>query len=121
MTAKFLKAPCLCFNNGEGGEEKMENEVSTVDNCVELFKAIEQKVERPEVAVALVQELGKNYRTELMQMGRGSVVAKSSAGDQPASTKQINYLKFLGVEIPSDLNRKDASQLIDDKVAEIGR
>ena len=100
----------------------MENEIEAVDSCVELFKAIEQKVESEEVAVALVQELGKNYRVQQMQRVRDeSVPAKSSAGDQPASTKQIKYLKFLGVEIPSDLNRKDASQLIDEKVAETER
>ncbi len=37
--------------------------------------------------------------------------------EEPASGKQIGYLKSLGVEIPKDLSKRRASELIDEALA----
>jgi|GEM_PF-1899619 len=60
--------------------------------------------ETVQVAVALLQEAGKDRRTP---------AGLSGNGNQPATDKQKAYLKSLGIEYKDDVTKAEASELID--------
>lgn len=73
------------------------------------------RVGNEEVAVVLVQEIGKDGRVERMRFGPSvnAYTRLDANGDQPATGKQIGFLKRLGVEISQGLTKEHASALID--------
>ena len=82
---------------------------------VELFEEVKARVGSDEVALAIVEQVGKDNRVERMQSGNGSRNANGVRnGDQSAPEKQIGYLKKLGVEVSAGLTKKQASELIDE-------
>ena len=78
---------------------------------VDLFEEVRGKVGDDQIAVALVEQVGKDSRTELLRANRA---ASSEDVDPTAATrKQIGFLKRLGVEVPAGVSKQDASELID--------
>ena len=73
-----------------------------------MFQRIKAMVPEQEVALVFLQEIRKDMRMDRMNRERGG-----SAGDSPATGSQIAYLEKLGVAIPENLTKKDASKLID--------
>ena len=47
----------------------------------------------------------------------GSGVGHDGQDEEPATDKQLGYLKSLGVEIPENLEKRKASELIDAALA----
>lgn len=87
----------------------------TMDEYVELFGEIRNKVDSEEAAAAVLNQIGKEMRMRQMFARRDDARRVSlSNGDRPASEKQVEYLKRLGVTIPEGLTRKQASNLIDE-------
>lgn len=84
---------------------------------VELFENVKSRVGSDDVALAIVEQVGKDARVERMNVGNGnSHVSRADSGvigDQPATEKQLGYLKKLGVEFGEGLTKKQASNLID--------
>lgn len=82
---------------------------------VELFENVKAKVGSDEVALAIVEQVGKDERVERMQSGSGHASRAESGvvSDQPATEKQLGYLKKLGVEFGEGLTKQQASALID--------
>ena len=78
---------------------------------LELFERVKAKVGSDEVALAVVEQVGKDNRVEKMY-GNGTKGNGAGNGDVPATEKQIGYLKSLGVEVLAGLTKKQASELI---------
>ena len=63
--------------------------------------------------VAIVGEIGKDLRCEHRFENRFAENGVEN-DNQPATQKQIDYLKTLGVEIIDKVSKKQASQMIDE-------
>lgn len=87
----------------------MEIEINTIiDNYVNLLKKIREKVGNGPDSLAILAEIRKDLRAQQPQQKR--VIN----GDMPATENQIRYMKYLGLEIPENLTRQQASKLIDE-------
>ena len=83
----------------------MKKEIQkSIDEYTELYDAIQEKAPSDEVAIAILQEIGKDKRT--------AVIAEVTS-DGLATEKQKNYLKDLGVEFNDSITKKEASDLIE--------
>ena len=71
---------------------------------VELYDAIQEKAPSEEAAIAILQEIGKDKRSRI----RAEV-----SDNEPATDKQKNYLKDLGVEFDDSITKKEASEKIE--------
>ena len=89
----------------KGGGFEME-----ANGYVELFEDLKARVGSDDVALAIVEQVGKDSRVERM---RSSVVQNGTNGEQPATGKQIAYLKALKVDVSEGLTKSQASELID--------
>ena len=93
----------------------MEIQQNSLSKYLDLYERVKARVGNEEVAVVLVQEIGKDGRVERMRSG-ASVKAYTrldANGDQPASRKQVGYLKVLNVKVPEGVTKQQASELID--------
>ena len=79
-----------------------------INYYVSLLEKIEQKVSSPEKAIAILQQIGKDCRMDKIQ---SSQVSEDSA-NEPATEKQLEFLKDLGVEVEPGLTKQEASDLI---------
>ena len=84
----------------------------------EEFKGIHEEVvkidglttqETVEVSIAILQEAGKDRRTELL----GTRFNNNGNDSQSATYKQKNYLKRLGIKYTDTITKAEASELID--------
>lgn len=82
-----------------------------VDHYVRLFESIRNKVGDDQLAVALVEQCGKDWR--VAQMHARPQNRQDASGDQPATEKQLGYLSRLGVAVSKALTKREASALID--------
>ena len=100
---------------------KMEQRnTDRLKHYLELFEEVRQKVNDESTAVALVQEIGKDGRVEKMRGFPETTVASFDANGEPlATSKQIGFLRRLGVNVPEGLSKLEASRLIDDAQAKI--
>jgi len=76
----------------------------SIDQYVELYDAIQEKTGNDIIAAAILQEIGKDKRS--------SKIAETSSND-PATEKQKDYLKDLGVEFADSITKKEASEMIE--------
>ena len=83
----------------------MKIEMKSINQYVELFDAIQEKTPGNEVTIAILQEIGKDRRS------KGFADARD---DEPATEKQKNYLKDLGVEFEDSITKKEASDMIEE-------
>ena len=76
------------------------------------------KVGSDEVAAVILEQVGKDQRCERM-MGSSEFRrnAVNDGDDTQATSKQISYLKRLGVEVTAGLTKQQASELIDEAMA----
>ena len=90
-----------------------------LDGYVEAFEAAKERVGDVEVAAAIVQEIGKTQRTEMLRGNRpiNNEGKRVIDGDAPASEKQLSFLKRLGVKASPGISKAEASQKIDDALA----
>ena len=90
-------------------EHKMDVDISNkVRSYIELIETIKEQTGDDTIAVAIFHEVVKEMRTE-----NKSFPKKVYNSDSPATDKQIEYLKKLGVHIPEQVTRQQASDLID--------
>ena len=74
------------------------------------FEQIRKRVVDDKLATILLQEIAKDMRMDRMEKN-----GNGNGKDKPASDKQINYLKRLGVKVDKPLTRRGASLLIDEQ------
>ncbi len=94
---------------------------------ISMFQRLKGIVGDGQLAIAILQEVGKDGRTERMQTHEsdGKPAMKNGNGngngsgaameDMPATEKQLGFLKTLGVSAKPGLTKKEASTLIDEK------
>ena len=73
-----------------------------------VFEQLRQRVADDRLAGVILQEIAKDLRMDRIEQGRNS-----NGKDAPATTKQIAYLKSLGVKAQAGISKREASQLID--------
>ena len=96
-------------------DEKMKFDMqSKLDEYMKLLDQIKQKTEDERTAVSLLQEISKDRRTAEIREERG--VEQS----QPATDKQKNFMKKLGIKFPDSVTKQEASTLIDEELAKNG-
>jgi len=85
-----------------------------IENYLNLLGQVKAKIQDERTAVSLLSEVLKDHRMEQMRK------EKEQQGDEPASKKQIQYLKKLGVDVSkhAGLTKEQASKLIDDALEE---
>ena len=82
---------------------------------LEVYEQVNRVVKHAEVTAAIIEQVGKDARCQSLMNGRsnGNGLANGN-GDQPASEKQIGFLKRLKVEVPAGVSKREASRLIDE-------
>ena len=82
-----------------------------------LFETVKTRVGDEQVACEIINQVGKDSRCDKMRDGGVGQAAVSRDPDAPATSKQISYLKRLGVEVPEGVTKYQASELIDQAMA----
>ena len=83
-----------------------------LDTYINLYNEIKEKVQDEQLAATILKEIAKDRRMmEIAAKNNGSA-------NEPATPKQIGYLKKLGVKIEPGLTKQKASELIDNAVNE---
>ena len=91
-----------------------------IDEYLEVYERVNTVVKSAEVTARIIEQIGKDTRCEWLMNGRsnGNGNGRSNSnGDEPASEKQIGFLKRLKVEVPAGLSKREASRLIDEAQA----
>ena len=85
-----------------------------IDNYLKLFDDIKARTSDERTALGILQEVNKDIRMAQIRAERNG---DNSNGDAaPATVRQKNYLKRLGVKIPAGLTKQQASALIDEEL-----
>ncbi len=82
-----------------------------VEEYLEVYERVHTVVKSAEVVAAIIEQVGKDTRCGWLMASEGN--GSNGGSEQPATEKQLGYLKSLGVEIPEGLTKKEASELID--------
>lgn len=90
-----------------------------VEHYVQLLDEITERVGDSAVAARVMQEVAKDRRMALIREERGHENRSASRNnvDEPATEKQFEYLRDLGMNPPEGLSKDSASKLIDDALA----
>ena len=78
----------------------------SISQYVELYDAIQEKTGNDAVTAVILQEIGKDTRMS-------KIAGTGSNGNGPATEKQKDYLKDLGVEFADSITKKEASDMIE--------
>ena len=84
------------------------NMVAKVEKYLGLFQEIRGRIEDPAVARTILTEVSKDRRMEEIRE------EKEMRNGEPATTRQLEYLRNLGVQVKPGLTKKQASLLIDE-------
>ncbi|MFH1023483.1 MAG: hypothetical protein V1809_08835 [Planctomycetota bacterium] len=93
------------------------NEQDMIGQYYGLFEQIRRMTTSDEIALAILQEMGKDARMSRMQTQRENRNGNgdfSSSENTPATPKQIGFMKKLGIEVRNGLTKREASTLIDE-------
>jgi len=82
-----------------------------LEQYVELYENLKATVGDDHVVCEVLNQIGKDRRCAIMR-GEQPLVETENDGVS-ATSKQIGYLKTLGVAIPKGLTKQQASELID--------
>lgn len=89
----------------------MDEKTKKIEAYISLFREIERKVGDDEVAIAILEQLGKDERQSRIIAGERN--GRKNGSDQPASEKQLGYLASLGGEVREGMSKAEASAEID--------
>ena len=97
----------------------MANDINKrIEEYLTLFEGIRARTGDERSAVAILQEVKKDLRMAQMREERASNSnGNGQREDAPATQKQRDYLRRLGVNAPEELTKKEASGLIDEALA----
>ncbi|MCH7726442.1 MAG: hypothetical protein IH991_08200 [Planctomycetes bacterium] len=85
-----------------------------IDEYLEVYERVDTVVNSAEVTAAIIEQVGKDTRCKWLMNcrsnGNGNGHSNSN-GDEPATEKQLGFLKSLGVDVPaiSQATRRDWS------------
>jgi hypothetical protein len=105
----------------KGGDTNMtnENQQTTLDEYAEMFRKLKSRTGDSSAAAVILQEMARDARGEKARRERqaGKGIARDPIGDAPATRKQCDWLNDLGIRIPRDCTKVEASALIDQALA----
>jgi hypothetical protein len=98
----------------KGGDLKMKPNVEArLEGYLELLNEIKGKVGDEATAARILSELAKDVRMEQIREER-------QVHAEPATARQLQFMKKLGVEIEPGLTKAEASRLIDEELGRNG-
>jgi hypothetical protein len=101
-------------------DEKMKFDVqSKLDEYLRLLEQIKQKTTDEKTAVSLLQEVSKDRRVAEMHEER-ETKNSGSQNSEPATPKQKQFMKKLGIDFPATVTKQEASVLIDEELGRNG-
>ena len=98
----------------------MKKTQARIDEYLEVYDRVNPVIKQAEVTAAVIEQIGKDRRCEWLVNGRSNGHGNghsNSNGDEPATEKQIGFLKRLKVDVPANLSKEQASSLIDEAQA----
>lgn len=90
----------------------MEIETKKIEGYLALFNEIEKRTGDDAVALAILEQIGKDTRMAALQARERA--NGSEGADVPATSKQLAFLARLGVPVEPGLTKQGASALIDE-------
>ena len=96
-------------------DEKMQFDMqSKLEEYLKLLEQIKQRTTDERTAVSLLQEVSKDRRSAEIRDERET--KNSDAQDsQPATEKQKQFMKKLGIKFPATVTKQEASLMIDEE------
>ena len=85
-------------------------DIDKLESYIELYDEIREKTESDSAAVAILQEMGKDKRSNQIRD------EKTSVNNEPATEKQRRFMKRLGMSFPKGVTKKEASVLLDEEL-----
>ena len=96
-------------------DEKMKFDMqSKLDEYLRLLEQIKQKTQDERTAVALLQEVSKDRRSAEIREER-ETKNDDTQDSQPATEKQKQFMKKLGIKFPATVTKQEASLMIDEE------
>ena len=83
------------------------NDIDKLGSYIELYDEIREKTESDSAAVAILQEMGKDRRSNQIRE------EKATVNHERATEKQKRFMKWLGISFPEGVTKKEASILLD--------
>ena len=116
-------APCSCSHSNTCKEvdEKMKFDMqSKLDEYLRLLGQIKQKTTDERTAVSLLQELSRDRRSAEIREERESRNSEDNNSSIPATDKQKQFMKKLGIKFPEAVTKQEASLMIDEELGKNG-
>lgn len=96
-------------------DKKMNQNIQAkLDKYLDLFEELKQKTGDEKTALTLLQEVSKDRRMEEIREER------ENKNSEPATARQLKFMKKLGIEVPPGITKKEASILIDEELGRNG-
>jgi hypothetical protein len=92
---------------------------SKLEEYLKLLEQIKQKTTDERTAVSLLQEVSKDRRSAEIREERETKNGEPK-DSEPATPKQKQYMKKLGIEFPATVTKQEASALIDEELGKNG-
>jgi hypothetical protein len=106
---------CSYSNICKEVDKKMKFDVqSKLDEYLRLLEQIKQKTNDERTAVALLQEVSKDRRSAEIREERETKNG-DTVDSQPATEKQKQFMKKLGIKFPATVTKQEASLMIDEE------
>lgn len=86
---------------------------STLEGYTSLFHTLKQRVGDAVAATAILQEVARDRRAQQIREERKAGREREEEDSEPATQKQLEFLKDLKMDIPQGLTKQAASALID--------
>lgn len=109
---------CSHSNTCKEVDEKMKFDMqSKLDEYLRLLDQIKQKTTDERTAVSLLQELSRDRRSAEIREERESRNSDDSNNNSiPATDKQQQFMKKLGIKFPATVTKQEASLMIDEEL-----
>lgn len=85
---------------------------SNLDMYTKVFNQIKENVKDEQVAAVILQEVARDRRVQQNRAERQAEQEKLAR--EPATPRQLEFLRNLGMTIPAGLTKQEASLLIDE-------
>jgi hypothetical protein len=85
-----------------------------LEEYLQLLEQIKQKTTDERTAVSLLQEVSKDRRSAEIREER-ETKNNDTKDSQPATEKQKQFMKKLGIKFPATVTKQGASMLIDEE------
>ncbi len=90
-----------------------------VEEYLEVYERVNTVVKHAEVVAAIIEQVGKDTRCGWLMNGRSNGNGHANGnGDEPATERQIGFMKQLNIDIPAGCTKREASKLIDESKAD---